>query len=67
MVILDNYQEVPDGSPFQEVVLNGISYIPEGINVILVSRRDPPPVLIRLQANQLMGTWSFSFPVPTPN
>lgn len=54
VVVLDNYQEVPDGSPFQEVVLNGLSYIPEGINVILVSRRDPPPVLIRLQANHFM-------------
>ncbi len=54
VVVFDNYQDVPEGSPLHEMILNGLSPIPEGINVILVSRKDPPPVFIRLQANQLM-------------
>ncbi len=36
------------------MILNGLSNIPEGINVILISRSDPPPALIRLRANHQM-------------
>jgi ATP/maltotriose-dependent transcriptional regulator MalT len=54
MVVFDNYQEVPEGSPFHEVILNGLSRLPEGLNVILVSRKDPPPLLIRMRANERM-------------
>ncbi len=55
IIVFDNYQEVPANSPFHEVILNGLSRIPEGINVILISRTEPPPALIRLRANNLMG------------
>ncbi|MGD0626507.1 MAG: BTAD domain-containing putative transcriptional regulator [Thermodesulfobacteriota bacterium] len=54
VVVFDDYQDIPDGSPFHELILNGLSHIPEGINVILISRREPPPALIRLRANHLM-------------
>ena len=53
-LVFDNYQDVPEGSPFHEMILNGLSAIPEGVNVIVVSRKDPSPVFIRFQANQLM-------------
>jgi len=53
-LVFDNYQEVPVESPFHEVIRHGLSNIPKGINVILVSRSDPPPVLIHMQANNLM-------------
>jgi ATP/maltotriose-dependent transcriptional regulator MalT/DNA-binding SARP family transcriptional activator len=55
VLVLDNYQEVPSESPFHKVILNGLSRIPEKINAILVSRTSPAPVLIRLQANNLMS------------
>jgi len=54
-LVFDNYQEVPVESPFHDVIRHGLSNIPEGINVILISRSDPPPVLIHMQANNLMG------------
>ena len=54
VVVFDNYHEVPADSSFHEVILNGLSRIPEGINVILISRSDPPPALIRLRANHQM-------------
>jgi ATP/maltotriose-dependent transcriptional regulator MalT/DNA-binding SARP family transcriptional activator len=54
VLVLDNYQEVPLESSIHEVILNGLSRIPEKMNVILVSRTNPPPVLIRLQANNLL-------------
>jgi len=54
VLIFDNYQEVPPDSPLHEIILNGISRIPEKINVILISRSEPPPSLIRLRANHQM-------------
>jgi len=55
VLVFDNYQEVSANSPFHEVILNGLSRVPEKINVILLSRREPPSVLIRLRANDLMN------------
>jgi LuxR family transcriptional regulator, maltose regulon positive regulatory protein len=54
VLVFDNYQEVPAESPFHEVILNGLSQIPEGVSVILICRSDPPPAFIRLRANELM-------------
>jgi len=53
-IVFDNYQEVPVESPFHEVIRHGLSNIPKGIHVILISRSEPPPVLIHMQANNLM-------------
>jgi DNA-binding SARP family transcriptional activator len=53
-LVFDNYQEVPIESPFHEVIRHGLSNIPKGINVILISRSNPPPALIHMQANNLM-------------
>src|SRR4030043_1796350 len=44
VIVFDNYQEVPANSSFHEVILNGLTRVPEKINVILLSRREPPPV-----------------------
>jgi DNA-binding SARP family transcriptional activator len=55
VLVFDNYQEVPANSLFHEVILDGLSRVPEKINVILLSRREPPSVLIRLRANNLMN------------
>jgi len=50
-LIFDNYQEVPSESPLHEIILNGIFRIPEGFNMILIGRSEPPPAFIRLRAN----------------
>jgi len=55
ILVFDNYHEVLLDSPLHDIILNGISRIPEGINVILIGRVDPPPALIRLRANHQMG------------
>jgi DNA-binding SARP family transcriptional activator len=54
VLVFDNYQDVPEGSPFHEIILNGLSSVPDGLNIILISRKDPPPAFVRLQANQFM-------------
>lgn len=53
-IIFDNYHSVALGSLLHEVFLNGASIIPEGVKVILISRREPPPVFARLHANDQM-------------
>jgi LuxR family maltose regulon positive regulatory protein len=59
VLVLDNYHEVPSDSPFHEVMLHAISRIPEGLNMIFISRREPPPALIRLRANNLMNVLAW--------
>ena len=54
VMVFDNYHEVHENSPLHEVMLQGLSSAAEGINVILVSRSNPPPALVRLRANHLM-------------
>ena len=60
IIVFDNYQQVPSNASFHEIISHGISRIPEGINVILISRGEPPPVLIPLRANNLMGVLGWN-------
>ncbi len=53
-IVLDNYQEVPEDSSFQEVIRNGLSKIPKGIAVIILSRSEPPQGFAPMQANRLI-------------
>jgi ATP/maltotriose-dependent transcriptional regulator MalT/DNA-binding SARP family transcriptional activator len=54
IIVLDNYQQIPPESLFHEVIREGLSIIPEKINIIVISRESPPPQLVRLQANSKM-------------
>ncbi len=54
LIVLDNYQEVSEESPFQAVVRDGLSALPEGINVIVISRSEPPRVFLQMQTNRQM-------------
>jgi ATP/maltotriose-dependent transcriptional regulator MalT/DNA-binding SARP family transcriptional activator len=54
LMVFDNYQEVPDEAAVHEVIRTGLSAISKGINVILVSRSQPPAGLIRQKANRMM-------------
>lgn len=58
-MIFDNYQEAPDDSLFHEVLHNGLDVTPEGVNVIVISRNEPPPVFERMRANRLMSIVSW--------
>ena len=55
ILVFDNLHCVPVGSQFHEVIGDGLSAIPDGINVILISRHDLPPALTKLHANGLIG------------
>ncbi|MBI2472586.1 MAG: hypothetical protein HYV59_15335 [Planctomycetes bacterium] len=51
IIVFDNYQDVPAESNFHNVISTGLSMIPEGLYVIVVSRNDPLPAFSRLRAN----------------
>lgn len=55
VVVLDNYQDVPTECLLHEVILNTLSVIPEGINLFILSRTEPPPILTRAMANNLLA------------
>lgn len=54
IIVFDNYQEIPEGSMLHETILEGLSKVPAGINIIFVSRRDPPGIYARMRANRSM-------------
>ncbi len=52
-LVLDNFQDASSPA-FREVISCGMEAIPEGINVIVLSRSEPPVQLARLRANNKM-------------
>ena len=38
LIVFDNYQEAPEDSPFHEVLREGFSQVPKGMNILLISR-----------------------------
>jgi len=50
-LIIDNYQDVSAESLFHQIIRDGLSVMPDGIMMVIISRSDPPPVYSRLQAN----------------
>jgi LuxR family transcriptional regulator, maltose regulon positive regulatory protein len=55
VIVLDNYHEVPADSPLHDVMMIGLSSLPDGINIIVVSRKAPPAAYTRLIANNVMS------------
>jgi LuxR family maltose regulon positive regulatory protein len=51
LLVLDNYDSVSDEPQFHEVIGNVFSTTPEGINVLVISRKAFPRALTRLHAN----------------
>lgn len=54
LIVFDNYQDIGDDAVFPDILNTAVAYLPEGINIIVISRHDPPDFLIRLQANSAM-------------
>jgi len=59
LIIFDNYQEVPSESVLHELIGYGLDEIPEGVNIVIISRTSLPPVISRLRLMQKMEsiTW----------
>ena len=53
-LVFDNYHEVPLSSPFHDVFKEGLSKVSPDIQVIVLSRADPPSALSGMMANNRM-------------
>jgi DNA-binding SARP family transcriptional activator len=51
VLVFDNCQDVPTDSGFYGVIQEGLSIMPRGITVILISRNEPPQSFVRARAN----------------
>lgn len=54
-LVFDNYQDVPEHSEFHKNISHGLSAIPQGSNVIFISRSEPPPEFARLRASSQLN------------
>ncbi len=55
ILVLDNCQEADTDPQFSEILRHGLSVVPPGVHIFVLSRRPPPPVLARLNANRLLA------------
>ena len=55
MLVLDNFQEVPEESAFHRVMAEGMQQVPEGINVVVISRAEPPAEYAPLLASDAIA------------
>ena len=52
ILVLDNYQDIPDASALHELLSVGLDEVPKESRVFVISRADPPPAYSRLVPNQ---------------
>ncbi|MBW2465929.1 MAG: hypothetical protein JRF02_01385 [Deltaproteobacteria bacterium] len=60
VIVLDNYHELPEELIFHDLLLDAINLLPENLQVIIISRKEPSSKFSRLKANRkihLLG-WS---------
>lgn len=58
LLILDNYQEIPSSSPFHEMIAVAISMMPAEVNLMILSRAEPPPAFVGLRAHDAVSILS---------
>ena len=56
LVVLDNVQEAPADSAFQSILEALVEEIPEGVNVLCLSRTDPPSAFARYASTGRLAT-----------
>ena len=59
VLVFDNYQEIPADSPLHELIKEGLSILPDHINVIIISRTEPLKPFARLRANKKISYFGF--------
>ncbi|MDF0666836.1 MAG: BTAD domain-containing putative transcriptional regulator [Nitrospira sp.] len=55
VLVFDNYQEVPVDAALHEMLALGISSVPPGVNILVISRTLPPAAWAQAQARQQMN------------
>lgn len=54
VIVFENYHDVKADALFHDVIRDSIKAIPEGVNIIFISRAEPPKAFAGMQANGLI-------------
>ena len=54
VLVFDNYHEIPEQSALHDIIKIGLSSVPEGVKVIVISRTEPPAGFATLRAKNQM-------------
>lgn len=66
VIVLDNCQEAPESSPLNEVLQIAMSEVPDGLNLVVLSRIEPPAALARLRLSDRVACLDWSQMQLTP-
>jgi len=59
VIVFDNYQEATSESALHDLLHSGLGSVPKGLNIIIISRTPPPPILSRMRLNQQMEVITY--------
>ena len=51
-IVIDNYEQVPEGAVLHDVIRELAASLPQGLNLFVLSRTEPPPTYARLRLNE---------------
>lgn len=60
-VVFDNYQDLPEDSHLHQIISTLLERAPHHIQIILISRKEPPPQYIRQRANAKLSLVGWQF------
>lgn len=60
MVVFDNYQDASGDSEIHDLIARGLGTIPEGIQVVVISRKEPPRQFSRLKAHEMVHSLAWN-------
>jgi ATP/maltotriose-dependent transcriptional regulator MalT/DNA-binding SARP family transcriptional activator len=55
LIVFDNYQELPDDLIFHDLLIDVINLLPENLQVIIISRKEPSSKFSRFKANRMIN------------
>jgi LuxR family transcriptional regulator, maltose regulon positive regulatory protein len=60
LLTLDNYHELPPTSALHGALEHAVSEVPDGINIVTISRSGPPRNMVRLKLGERLATLEWS-------
>lgn len=55
VLVFDDYQKIPPESPLHEVIRDGLTCLPKGMNAIVIGRSGPPTLFARNRVHRQMA------------
>ena len=59
LIVFDNYQELPEDLIFHDLLIDAINLLPENLQVIISSRKEPSSKFSRLKANRRINQFGW--------